>query len=376
VTVTRQVRARVLLDEARALGVSLADLIAVSSDTAPRVPTVAEFVDTITPTFTPGTAGTYRAYWRLLTHQHGGLPLDEITICDLQAVVETAVRQTRQRRPDSLARSTRETCVGALRALFGRAVAAGHIATNPALGLTKPRRARSRRRALTDGEVTELIAAVRATSHDPDLDLLLVRFHLESGARRQGALNLRLGDIDPRRATVWLREKGSEREQPISPGLIALLQRHATTRSAIHPDDPVLRSRHGTPLSKRRYNTLFDRARPCLAWAARTPVSAHVLRHTAITAVARLAGYPVAQTFAGHNPPTVTGTYLHATITEVATTIATLTGEPHPLANPTDEQTRCTARRKTGIPARGQHGPLDDEPPPAPAITGGRDEDP
>jgi integrase len=61
-------------------------------------------------------------------------------------------------------------------------------------------------------------------------------------------------------------------------------------------------------------------------------VSAHVLRHTAINAVARLAGYPVAQTFAGHTPAHVTGRYLNASLTEVAAAIATLTGEEHPLA--------------------------------------------
>lgn len=45
------------------------------------------------------------------------------------------------------------------------------------------------------------------THRDPDLDLLLVRFRLETGACVQGALNLRRWDIDPTRATVWLREK-------------------------------------------------------------------------------------------------------------------------------------------------------------------------
>ncbi|MEY2448125.1 MAG: hypothetical protein QOH79_1601, partial [Acidimicrobiaceae bacterium] len=73
--------------------------------------------------------------------------------------------------------------------------------------------------------------------------------------------------------------------------------------------------------------------RTCLTWADRTPVSAHVLRHTAITAVGRLAGYPVAQAFAGHAPPSVTGRYLHASLAEIAAAIATLTGEPHPLAD-------------------------------------------
>jgi len=74
-----------------------------------------------------------------------------------------------------------------------------------------------------------------------------------------------------------------------------------------------------------------SRARSVLPWAARTPVSAHVLRHTAITAVARIGGYPVAQAFAGHNPPSVTGRYLHATVAEVAAAVAVMTGEPHPL---------------------------------------------
>ena len=87
----------------------------------------------------------------------------------------------------------------------------------------------------------------------------------------------------------------------------------------------------GAPL-----HTIFDRARPCLPWTDRTPVSAHVLRHTAITAVGRLAGYPVAQAFAGHAPPSVTGRYLHATLAEIATAVATLTDEAHPLADRQD----------------------------------------
>lgn len=56
-------------------------------------------------------------------------------------------------------------------------------------------------------------------------------------------------------------------------------------------------------------------------------------RHTAITAVGRLAGYPVAQAFAGHAPPSVTGRYLHATLAEVAAAVGALTGEAHPLAD-------------------------------------------
>jgi hypothetical protein len=86
-------------------------------------------------------------------------------------------------------------------------------------------------------------------------------------------------------------------------------------------------------MSARRYDTIFRRARSCLDWADRTPVSAQVLRHTAINAVGRIAGYPVAQAFAGHAPPSVTGRYLHASIAEVAAAVAALTGEAHPLTD-------------------------------------------
>ncbi|MEO5678259.1 MAG: tyrosine-type recombinase/integrase [Acidimicrobiales bacterium] len=150
------------------------------------------------------------------------------------------------------------------------------MARNPAAGLAKPRRARSRRRALDDDELGQLDDAVCSTSRDPGLDILLVRFHLESGARRQGALGLRLRDLGAHRSTVWLREKGdSDREQPISPSLTRLLTDHATTRGAISPDDAVLRTRDGRPISARRNDTIFGRARVALGCAERTPVSAH-----------------------------------------------------------------------------------------------------
>jgi integrase len=224
--------------------------------------------------------------------------------------------------------------VAALRALFRRAADAGLITFNPAAALMKLRRVRSRRRALDDHELAEVIDAVRTTSRDPDLDLLVVRFRLESGARREGALNLRRRDLDPKRATVWLREKGdSEREQPVSPSLVALLVQHADGRGTGGVDDAVFRTATGVAMSGRRYDTIFDHARTCLDWADRTPVSAHVLRHTAITAVGRLAGYPVAQAFAGHAPPSITGRYLHASFAEVVDAVATLTGEAHPLAD-------------------------------------------
>lgn len=337
----RQLRAAAVLAEARHLGVDLADLVAVAGPV--DLLTVADWVDEIDTTFTPATARTYRPYWNLAIRVLGDRRLAELTAIDLASVVRAAGDRARASHPEGSGRSAEETCVSALRALTARAVAAGHLTADPAATLTKPRRARGRRRALDDSEIAQLADAVRLTSRDPGLDLLLVRFHLETGARRQGALNLRRVDLDVSRSTVWLREKhGDQREQPASPSLVAALDRLARG-GATGVGERVFRGLAGAPITARRYDTLFARARSVLGWDARTPVSAHVLRHTAITNVARLAGYATAQAFAGHTPPTVTGRYIHATIAEVAAVVASLTGERHPLAGSTITR-RCERR--------------------------------
>ncbi len=329
----RQLRARVLLEEARALGLDVGDLLAAATG-EPKPVTVTAWINEIGPTFSPSTAATYRPYWRLAAALLGDRCLAELTTTDLAALVDAAAERARTHGPDSTGRASRETCIAALRALYARAVDAGHVTTNPAAALRKPLRTTGRRRALDDGELTDLADAIRATSTDPNLDLLLVRFHLETAARRQGALNLRRRDIDTR-ATVWLREKNdTEREQPASPSLVACAVAHASERGGNDAGDAVFRNRRGEPITGRRYDRLFARARNCLGWDARIPVSAHVLRHTAVTRIGRIAGYPVAQAFAGHAPPSVTGRYLHASLADVATAVAALTGEDHPLAHP------------------------------------------
>ena len=124
--------AQAMRHEAKALGIDLAALIVASGQMRPPVPTVTSHIDKLAGSFTPGTARTYRPYWRLAARALGDRRLDEVTIADLQAVVDEASDRARRRRPNSTGRASRETCVAALRALFARAVAAGVVATNPA----------------------------------------------------------------------------------------------------------------------------------------------------------------------------------------------------------------------------------------------------
>lgn len=336
----KDLRARVVLAELDALGLTIDDLLAASG--RPRVasangPTLVEYVPVVAASYGARTRRTYNSYWSLLVELLGDKCVSAVSVDDLQGVAEEAARRAQTRRRGSNGRASKESCVGAMRAVFTKAVKAGIVTANPALQVDKPRRLGNRRRALTQVELDEVWSAVTRTTPDPELDLLVLRFHLETGARRMGAINLRMRDIDESRQTVWLREKfGAEREQPISKSLLMALLTIAAARGAKSPDDIVLWVRRSatrfTPITDRTYDRIFTRAQTKVSWAARTPLTAHMLRHTAVTAVERAAGFAVAQAFAGHAPSSVTGTYTKADITEVAAAVAALTGEPHPLA--------------------------------------------
>lgn len=334
-------RLRLLLDQMDALGITVDELAAQAqlegrqtASVRSRVPTVAEFIETASHGYADMTRDTYMSYWRIALELYGD---DPISVLDYQVcvqIVEVAFERARQRFPDRACRSTRENATGALRALLAKAVRAGYLSANPALALTKPRRQSNSRRALTADEMEQVWQTMIRVTRDPGLHLLLVRFHLESGARREGACNLRLQDLDRSRCTIWLDEKGGKvREQPISPSLMSELVEHAVERGAVSDHDGVLRTYRHQPISRRTYNHVFEAVQRELAWA-HTPVTAHVLRHTAITRVERATSYAVAQAFAGHQPSHggVTGSYIKASVEEVAAAVGLLTGEPHPLA--------------------------------------------
>lgn len=98
----------------------------------------------------------------------------------------------------------------------------------------------------------------------------------------------------------------------------------------------LLRYKIGREISSRRYDHLWVRLGAHLPWVATHQISTHWLRHTTLTWVERNFGYAIAR----HTPatPTMTNagtttTYVRANLPEVATALAALTGETHPLAN-------------------------------------------
>jgi hypothetical protein len=75
-----------------------------------------------------------------------------------------------------------------------------------------------------------------------------------------------------------------------------------------------------------------------LPWVAAQGISTHWLRHTTLTWVERHFGYGIARAYAGHTHTTgpATATYIKADLSAVATALAAMTGQPHPMAAPTD----------------------------------------
>lgn len=332
-----------LLGLLEAQGLTVEDLAAAAEGAAPSkdVPTVRDYLSTVEKATTAGASKAYRSYWNKLVDSLGDRRLDEVKVSDLRAVALNAAESAVVRSNHRNGTSAQENCVGALRAFFELATKDGYVTANVALDVKKPKRLPSRRRPLTESELAELYKLC-ATGDDPALDTLLFRFHLETGARRGGALALRVRDLDSGRQCVRLREKGkTERWQPVSKTLLVALSEHARDRGATAPGDTVLRQfpakdkTVGAPLTRRRYNTVSKRWQEAHQWAEEIGVSFHWLRHTALATVERISGsVAVAREFAGHHEKEdVTLSYIKASISEVAAAVAQMTGEPHPLAS-------------------------------------------
>ena len=229
-------------------------------------------------------------------------------------------------------RSAEETCIRAVRRFLTQARKSKLVTTNPALDVAMPPRQATRKRALHEHEVPEFIDAVVSGGDDPELDILLVWFHLETGARQEGALNLTMDRLQRENKVVLLDEKfGTERPQPVSVELLEALFAHAKERggAACDPTSTGYRSnasvfyyrptkqRPVRPLTAKRYETLFGRVQRTLPFANQIHLTSHQLRKTGAVAIERIAGTQVARRWLGHADRSTVDMYAGATDEEV-----------------------------------------------------------
>lgn len=256
----------------------------------------------------PRSRQTYTTNFRRLAEAFGDRPLATVTTRELSSLADQIEAASIAR--GELGYGARASFIHAARCFYRTAIDDGVLAANPAAGLPLPQPRRAVRRALSEWELGQIYECVLEHSGDAQLDLLLLDLHRETAARRGGAISLRLMDVRADRPSVMLREKGGhEREVPVSRELVARLLAHAADRGAASDTDSVLRYSSGRPLTRRRYNTVFELVQETLPWASRLGVSIHWLRHTTLTDISNAAGSRVAAAYAGHADKTVTDRY-------------------------------------------------------------------
>lgn len=308
-----------LLKMADALGLGAADLIrlAAQADESIEAPTVAEFFDEVVESCSKKSLPTYRCHFQRLRTAHGDKRLDRVTTTELEklrdeimanaaaAKVERAMASGRALRSyelDAHGYGAGENAVRAFRFFFRTAVNSNKLATNPAMAVKVPKRPPAPERPLTVSELEEVALIWCTTGDDPELDTHLFEFHRKTGARREGALNLRLGELDKMRGAVSVTEKfGKVRDQPYDLAGLQRLEAFARSRGATKPSDHVFRSLRGTKISRKRYETIYDRLDAHTDWTERLDLGVHWIRHTTLDDVRVVAGSRVAAAYAGHN---------------------------------------------------------------------------
>lgn len=309
---------RALLAVARQFEATKEDMERVASSLeASTLPTIGDFAHEVQSLLVGRTLDTYRGHLNRLATALGDRRLDEVSLLTLEKLAVDV-------RHDALARArtkhgygAQESFVNATRFLFLCAVKAGHLRDNPAVGLERPRRRRSTRRALSADELQAVFDAVIMTSRDPELDLLILAFARETACRREGILNLRLDDLHPMPSVVLYEKFDEQREIPISSPLLAALHAHSANR---YPGaDTVFRYPNGSPLTDRRFDTIFGRVGQTLPWAKSLGVSLHWIRYSTLTDIRVSSGERVAAAYAGHGDGSggVTALYTRASFAEL-----------------------------------------------------------
>lgn len=326
-----------LLQFAQMQGISAQDLydhMAAAARVGP-MPTVREFLPVVEAATSTKSTATYRTYWNKLVDALGDRRLDEVRTSDIARFAKNCKETAIQRSTSIGGTGAQTNAVTTARAFFKLAVDDRLISVNPALAVPKPKKNSKVRWALDVTQLHELDNIACTTGTDPELDSLLMRFHLETAARRGGAVKLTIGALNLHRQTATLHEKGDKQnEVPLTQELIEAMIAHCERRAVgpVRANTPVFHYRNGMPLTRRHYNNLAERWHKHLPWAAQAGVSVHWLRHTVLTDVERLCGEAVAAKLAGHEPSSVARNYTKATIEDVARALTLRCGETHPLA--------------------------------------------
>jgi integrase len=267
----------------------------------------------------------------------GRRDLDTIKTSDLERLVLAIREEARTRKNGIGGHGAQENATTALRALYVWARREGYTTARSDEHLNYQRSRSLERRAYTLEELRK-VAQVLDGTRDPELARLFLRLALETGARHNELLELRVRDLRSASGVVRLRPKGfagEYLEAPITAALFDALEGLIENRypDGYSDDDPVLVYRSGRPITRRYFENLCIKVReevPSLGKGEPDWFSTHGLRHTAGTMVQRVGGDAVARRFLGHSARGRMHfeAYSKATVEEVREALAAIWGEP------------------------------------------------
>jgi integrase len=178
---------------------------------------------------------------------------------------------------------------------------------NPVLEVEAQREDNARTRFLSDSERERLLRVVRLSAW-PKLHLLVL-MAITTGARRGELLRLTYGDLDLAAGTAYLRtsKNGQPRVLPLTPAVVAEIQRHGTKG----PADRLFHAKFNRE-APMRFDTTW---RTALRQAGITDFRFHDLRHSCASYLAQSGAslLEIADVL-GHQSLDVTKRYAHLTV--------------------------------------------------------------
>jgi len=194
----------------------------------------------------------------------------------------------------------------------------GHIESNPARGIPKPK-AGKRLPTFLDERTTALfyVQPLPVDDHEKLRDMLMIRLLYETGIRVSELIGIRDRDVETGAGQVRVTGKRNKtRLIPVSGSMLEEMQRYASLRDEVHPlrsEDAFFVTRQGKKMTR---SFVYPRVKRYLsAITTLKKKSPHVLRHTFATHMLNNgAELNVIKEILGHSSLAATQVYTHLSI--------------------------------------------------------------
>ncbi len=256
----------------------------------------------------PHTLRNYRKDLELLRQSLGDRPWGETDLLALRQFVAA-------QRTAGLSKVTIARRVACIRSFFRFLHREGHVATHPALGLTRPKQDRHLPAFLSVEEVTRLVEAPRGEGFAGCRDRALLETLYSTGLRVSELVGLRVRDVDLIGGTLRTTGKGrKERMVPVGSYSQQAIRRYLKELGIpwSDPDRPLFQNRRHGALTDRSVRRILNRYLAQVSVSQK--VSPHALRHSFATHLLdRGADLRSVQELLGHSSLTTTQVYTHVT---------------------------------------------------------------